>query len=495
VPGSGNATSHSSLNGRVQSAVLCVDLDGTFLKTDTLYECLIKALKLRPTILFRIPYWLAEGRHRLKQALAREVTHELDLLSCPRHPEVQRLISETRAAGKTIELISAADNAFIANQVTFREIFDEVIGSSGGVNLKGKTKAEFLCKRHPNGFAYLGNSAADLPVWRVANERFAVNLRRAIRYRAKWEGLGLIELGRARPVPLTLLESMRLHQWLKNILVFVPLGLIVTRASLSDVLTFVAGFLLFGLLASGTYLFNDIMDIESDRRHPRKKHRPIASGDLTLPIAVVACSGLIGVALVGAFLVSLVFGLTLVSYLILTLAYSLLLKALPLVDVLVIGCLFTIRIIAGMTLVEHPSSEWLLMFAIFFFVSLALMKREVELNVMQTDDVKTLQGRGYALEDRPFVLSFGIASGVASLVVFALFVSAMTHEPSSSYATPALLWGALATLSYWLMRMWLLTARGLMNDDPILHAARERASLILAVVTAVFVLLAQLLRL
>jgi hypothetical protein len=273
---------------RVVSAVLCVDLDGTFLKIDTLYECLFKVLRVRPTILLRLPFWLAsKGRYGLKRALALEVGGDLDLSACPRYGDVERFISEAEASGKTIELISAAEHA--CNRPIFHEFFDEVIGSSGGVNLKGQAKAEFLCNRHPNGFAYIGNSSADLPVWRVANERFAVNLKRSIRRRAALEDLDVVELARAKPVFQALLESMRLHQWLKNLLVLVPLGLIATRASWSDILTFIAGFLLFGLLASGTYLFNDIMDIESDRRHPRKKHRPIANGDLSLPSAIVAC--------------------------------------------------------------------------------------------------------------------------------------------------------------------------------------------------------------
>ena len=197
----------------------------------------------------------------------------------------------------------------------------------------------------------------------------------------------------------------------------------------------------------------------------------------------------------GAFYLSFPFAVALLAYLALTLSYSFYLKRIPLVDVLAIASLFTLRIVAGMLLVGEPPSEWLLMFSIFFFFSLALMKREVELGVMGQTGARVLQGRGYAIEDRTLLLCFGAATGVASLVVFALYVSSMVEQHSATYATPQFLWGAMAVLSYWIMRMWLLTGRGLMNDDPILYAARERASLILASLIAVFVLAAQIVRL
>jgi len=321
-----------------------------------------------------------------------------------------------------------------------------------------------------------------------------VNLSVFTRRRAAREGIGLGELAPAKPVLPALLKSMRPHQWLKNLLVLVPLLLIAPRAGISDVLTFLSGFLLFGLLTSGTYLINDILDVEADRKHPRKQQRPIASGDLPLQVAAAAATLLIVVAVTGSALLSATFLLTLLAYLVFTLGYSFILKRIPLVDVLVIASLFTMRIVAGMSLADQPPSEWLLMFSIFFFFSLALMKREVELGVMSQAGAKTLQGRGYGLDDRAFVMSFGIASGVASLVVFALFISSLAQQAASPYASPVFLWGAMAALSYWMMRMWLLTTRGVMDDDPILYAAGERASLILGGLMAAFVLAAQLVR-
>jgi len=480
--------------GRVQSAVLCVDLDGTLLKTDTLYESLFKALKARPAIICVLPFWLARGRCYLKQALAREVHQDLDFGGWPRQPEVERLIVEAKSSGKTVELISAADHGLISDRPLFRQMFHEVVGSADGANLKGEAKALFLRERHPQGFAYVGNSAADVPVWRAAAECFAVNLSPSTRRRTAREGIRLVELAPAAPILPALLKSMRLHHWLKNVLVLVPLVLMAPRATISEIVTFISGFLLFGLLTSGTYLINDILDVESDRRHPRKRRRPIASGDLPLPAAAVAATALVGTAIVGAVLLSAPFALALLAYLALTLSYSFILKRIPLVDVLATASLFTLRIVAGIMLVSEPPSEWLLMFSIFFFFSLALMKREVELGGIGQTGANVLQGRGYALGDRTLLLCFGVSSGVASLVVFALFVSSMAEQSSSHYVSAQWLWGAMAILSYWIMRMWLLTVRGLMDDDPILYAARERVSLILAGLFAAFVLAAQLIR-
>jgi 4-hydroxybenzoate polyprenyltransferase/phosphoserine phosphatase len=482
------------VGSRLQSGVLCVDLDGTLLKTDSLYEILVKVVTARPGIIFSLPFWLARGRIHLKEALAREVHRELDPALWPRRAEVEMLVAEAKSRGKTVELISGADRLLICNHSPFPEMFHTVIGSSDGLNLTGKAKADFLRKRHPQGFAYVGNSAADLPVWHVAAECFAVNLSSSLRGRAAREGLDLVELTRAGPVIPALFKSMRLHQWLKNLLVFVPLALMAPRANLSDFVTFVSGFLIFGLLTSGTYLINDILDIEADRRHPSKLRRPIAIGDLSLPIASASAALLIGISLICSLFLSRPFAFTLIAYLILTLAYSFRLKRIPLIDVLVIASLFTMRIVAGITLVSQPPSEWLLLFSAFFFFGLALMKREVELSLVGQTGAKVLQGRGYALEDRTLLMCFGVSSGVASIVVFALFVSSMVEQSASPYVSPQWLWGAMAVLSYWMMRMWLLTIRGQMNDDPILYAASDRASLIMAALVAVFVLAAQLVR-
>jgi 4-hydroxybenzoate polyprenyltransferase len=478
-----------------ESDTLCVDLDGTFLRTDTLYECLLVAVKSRPDILLHVPFWLTKGRYHLKQAITERSRHQVDLASYPRQPEVVALVQSARSAGKRVELISAADHRLLAEAEFLRGHFDTVIGSSDGINLKAHQKARLLAKRHPKGFAYIGNSADDLPVWREASERFGVNMTSSVRQKADQEGLNVTELARPSPVIPASLRSMRLHQWLKNLLLFVPLALGFPQASLEDLLICIFGFVLLGLLTSGTYLVNDLLDVEADRRHPKKCKRAIACGDLPLPYAIMASIILIGAALIGATILNPVFATVLLSYLALTLTYSFRLKRLAIIDVLVISTLFTLRIVAGMALLNQPPSHWLLMFSIFFFTSLALMKREVEFELMDQAGRASLKGRGYAAGDRGFVLSLGVSSGVASLVVFALFISAMTEANVSHYASPGLLWGAMAVMSYWILRMWLLTTRGLMNDDPILFAARDRTSAILGTLVVVSVVSAQVVQL
>jgi 4-hydroxybenzoate polyprenyltransferase len=472
-------TGESRRKHRIESPVLCVDLDGTYLRTDTLYESLLLAIKARPDVLLHVPLWIIRGRMRLKQALTARTRDLFQVSSCPRQQEVADLIESARVAGKRVELISAADHLMLERQADLRQGFDAVIGSPEGKNLKAEAKAELLRRRHPQGFAYIGNSAADLPVWRAAQERFAVNLPEGVRRQSEREGLGIVELVRAKPLLPVLVWSMRMHQWLKNLLLFVPFALALPQLALVDVERALLGFLSLCFLTSGTYLINDLLDVEADRRHPRKRNRPIANGDLPLPIAALASLALIGLALTVAFFLSWPFLSVLLAYLALTLAYSFRLKRMGLADVLVIAILFTLRIAAGMALQNQPVSYWLLMFSIFFFTSLAFMKREIELNVMNRNGKQALDGRGYEMDDRIFVVSCGVSSGMASLVVFALFISSVAEQRVATYGFPILLWGVMAVLSYWMLRMWLLTIRGLMDDDPILYAARDRTSLLM----------------
>jgi 4-hydroxybenzoate polyprenyltransferase len=480
---------------RIESPVLCVDLDGAYLRTDTLYESLLVAIKARPDVLLHVPLWLVKGRIRLKQRLTARTRDLFQLSAWPRQPEVAELIETARGAGKRVELISAADHSMLERQEHLQEGFDAVLGSAEGVNLKGEAKAELLRKRHPDGFAYIGNSAADLPVWRAAKERFAVNLPEGVRRQSEREGLGIVELARAKPPLPALARSMRPHQWLKNLLVFVPFALSLPQLGLGDVERALLGFLCLCFLTSGTYLINDMLDVEADRRHPRKRNRPIANGDLPLPIAALASLALIASALTVASFLSWPFLSVLLAYLALTLAYSFKLKRMGLIDVLVIAILFTLRIAAGMALQNQPVSHWLLMFSIFFFTSLAFMKREVELNVMNRGGKRFLDGRGYEMDDRIFILSCGLSSGMGSLVVFALFVSSVTEQEVAAYGFPILLWGVMALLSYWVLRMWLLTIRGLMDDDPILYAVRDRTSLLIGGLAALLFIGAQVIHL
>ena len=475
----------------VASVSLVVDLDGALLRAEPLHERLFATLKARPLAVPGLVAAASRGRAALQRAAVAEDTGEFQLGSCPRRPAVESLVSQAHAAGRPVAWLSRED---------FGDGPDlaEVVGPGADVCHPAPTpeaEARALAARFPEGFAYVGRRESDLPIWRAARERFGVDLSPALRRKAESEGLGIVELSRAPALGRAVLRSMRPHQWLKNLLLLVPFALSMGELHPRDAAIAVLAFLCLCALTSGTYLVNDLFDIDADRRHPRKRARPIASGDLPVATAVATSAALISGALLVACALRYAFAAALVSYLAITLAYSFRLKRMAMVDVLVIAMLFTIRILAGMLLVSEKPSHWLLMFSIFFFLSLAFMKREVEFNVMSQAGRTTLSGRGYDLADRLYVLCCGISSGIASVVIFSLFITATIERSRLNYHAPELLWGVMGLVGYWVLRMWMLTTRGLMNDDPILFAARDRTSLMLGAISAVLAVCAQVVHL
>lgn len=475
------------------SPALSVDLDAALLRTDPVYERLFYIFRTRPFLMVPLGIALLQGRQRFRRALLKEAGPDFRMSSFPRQAEVEELVDSAQRQNKPVDWFSREPLSLEAEEPAFQQIFEGRSELLSGEE-DGQRRAEQLRARHPDGFAHVGRRAADLPLWRAASERYGVNLPASVRRQAEREGLGIVELAQRRPLLPSLLRSMRPHQWLKNLLVFVPFGLDVGQLHLHDVAAAIVAFACLCLLTSGTYLINDLFDVEADRGHPRKCKRPIASGDVPIPTAAIASVGLVVLALGIGLALRAQFAAALACYLVLTLAYSFRLKRMAMVDVLVIAMLFTLRILSGMLLVNSAPSHWLPLFSIFFFLSLAFMKREVEFNVMHRAGREVLNGRGYAMEDRMYVLSCGLSSGMASIVIFSLFVTETLTISPANYGAPMLLWGVMAFLSYWVLRMWLLTTRGLMNDDPILFAARDRTSLLLGGASALLLLCAQVLR-
>ncbi len=473
---------------------LFIDLDHALLRTDPVQERVFIALKAPPKDLARLAASLLRGRAAFKEALVRQTAGGFRLWSFPRQPEVEDLLARATRGGRRVSWLTREDLREEPEDLEFRRLVEGAapVGDDPG---SAEGRAELLSRRHPDGFAFVGHRARDLPLWRAARERYGVNLSGAFRRRAAREGIDIVELARRGSLARALLRAMRPHQWLKNLLVFIPFALSLPLLGGREIALSVFAFACLCLLTSGTYLVNDLLDLEADRRHPRKRKRPIASGELPIAVAAGASVALIAAALVLGALASLPFAVVLACYLAMTLAYSLRLKRMAMVDVVVIAVLFTLRILAGMLLVSARPSHWLLMFSIFFFLSLAFMKREVEFDAMHRVGRDVLQGRGYAMDDRTYVLSCGLSSGMASLVIFALFITETLGTSPGNYGTPVLLWGVMALLGYWVLRMWLLTTRGLMNDDPILFAARDRTSLLLGAGSAVLVAAAQVLHL
>lgn len=302
------------------------------------------------------------------------------------------------------------------------------------------------------------------------------------------------ELERAHQnILVPLLRGMRLHQWTKNLLMFVPLVLALEQCTFQMAAEFTLGFMLFGLLVSGTYLVNDLIDLEADRRHPIKASRPFASGALPVSFGGAAAAAFIGVGICGGFLLNSYFGVACMAYLAITLAYSFRLKRMPLIDVLTIALLFTMRIVAGAALMNGATSHWLLNFSGFFFASLAFIKRDIELVMVANEGRRKPAGRNYRITDRPILVAFGVGLGIASLVVLALFIAAVLEARHTQYSRPQLLWLAHALITYWMLRLWLKCHRGQIADDPVVYAMRDPASIAVIVLLGTTAVLAQIL--
>ena len=472
---------------------IAVDLDGTLLACDSLHEGVVATLMHRTSAAPATVAALCKGRAAFKRkicGLAPSVAETLPF----NEPFLHWLRCEAEA-GRQLHLLTAADQA-VADCIAARlGIFASATGSDGQRNLSGRDKATLLRARFPGGFAYAGDRADDLPVFAAANEIVLVNARPsvAMRARAQAEADGrpvLAEFPRTRHALSDWIGSLRLHQWSKNLLLLVPLILAHQGGDLDLVLRCLAGMAVLGCVASGTYILNDLSDLQSDRQHATKRHRAFAAGRLS-PLAGLAVGGaLILGGLVAALTLGPTFALGALGYVLLSVSYSMALKCVPLFDTLTIAALFTLRLVLGVELAQVPYSPWLLCFAAFFFFSLALAKRHGEvLQAASGSGVTALARRGYVPEDWPLTLAFGVASGIASLLIMILFV-ADDAAPSRLYSSPAWLYIAPAAVAVWLSRIWLLAQRRQLHDDPVVFALRDPVSWAVGAAAAASVALA-----
>lgn len=463
-----------------QGRPLCVDLDGTLVKSDTFFESFMLLVRVQPLSAVRAPIWLLRG----KAALKREVTSRvaLDVGRLPYNQGLLTHLREEKARGRRIYLATGADGE-LANRVAHHlELFDGVLGSDGATNLTGAHKLEALRRQFGNdGYDYIGNSHADVEILHHAHTAMVANPAPLLdsRLRAK-----RVHVDRrfhdGGNFPRTFLKAIRIHQWAKNLLIFVPL-LLAHDLRLRPFADSAIAFLCFSLCASATYIFNDLLDIESDRRHPRKRHRPFASGDLSIPLGVLIGSVFLSAGVAGAFLLlPAKFYVWLLLYIAATLTYSLYLKRVALVDVVVLAGLYTVRVLAGGAATHVWISPWLSAFSVFFFLSLAMVKRFSELQNGLLRGTRVAHGRGYMSIDIEPLRSFGTASAYASVVVFALYLNG--HEVTAMYRHPSRMWLIAPMLLLWLSRMWLLAARGRLNEDPVIFAVTDRVSLLIGVV-------------
>ncbi len=466
---------------------LCVDLDGTLIRTDLLYEALARLSKGGLVPLIQAPFWLSKGRAGFKREVASRV--ELEPSSLPYDERLIEFLRGEKGRGRRLILVTASDLRWAEQVAAHLELFDEVMGSDGSTNLEGETKAHALVERFGDqGFDYAGNGPADLPVWKRARRAIAVNTPPAIENGLRQDG-NLAESFPSVPLtPKTLVGAIRIRQWVKNLLVFVP---IITAHKLQDPGVLAAGAVAFAAIsicASGIYLINDLLDLDSDRKHPKKRDRAIASGSLPIPYAVLLSLVLIAAGLAISLRLPADAVKLIVVYLFATTAYSLSLKRRVLLDVFTLSFLYTLRVLLGGAATGLLLSPWFLAFAVFTFLSLAFCKRAAEIVRLKRSEANEAHGRAYFTWDHLVVQTSGITSAYLAAIVLALYLQSDTVR--RFYASPAWLWLLVPAFLYWISRIWVLVNRGEMDEDPVLFATRDRVTYLTALLSAAVLILA-----
>lgn len=453
---------------------LAVDLDGTLIRSDVFVEALLRLILTKP---WKIPVmigWLVRGLAYAKKRVAE--TCETDPATLPYDERVMAWLVEERAKGRRIVLASASDRSTVEKVAAHVGLFDAVYASDGVTNLKAENKARALAAAFPQGFDYAGNARADFAVWREAKKAVVVNASNGLIARTKQSFDVERQFPRDTHRVAAFVEAIRPQQWSKNFLVFLPMfvgqGWMDREAWL---LAFIA-FWGLSFTASAVYLVNDAADIEADRTHPRKKDRPFASGRLPLQYGLAGAVAFLTLGLSLAWVAG-VLGLTLI-YFALTMTYAFWIKRVVLVDVFLLASLYTVRIVLGGAASGYIASDWLLAFSCFFFLSLALVKRVVETRGLAQRGGGKVEGRGYKSTDASVLTTMGISAGFIACLVLALYLQ--DEANASHYREPFLLWGLPASAILWICRVWLMVARDQMHDDPIVFAARDHYSWLLA---------------
>ena len=440
-----------------------------------LHESALRLLRDDPLRTFHIPCWLSQGKAALKLRLAQRAGFNPE--SLPYDDVFLDWLRLQRTEGRRLILCTASDHSIATAIADYLGVFDEVMASDGAVNLAGPCKADALENRFGrSGFDYAGNSRADLAVWQRARRGVVVNATPTVLKQAG----DVCEVEQVFPAPPNGWSAwrrvLRVHQWLKNLLVFVPLFASHQLGAPELWAALALAFVAFSLCASSVYIVNDLLDLDSDRQHPRKRLRPFASGQVPAWKGVVLAPLLLSASVALAWHVSPAFMAWLLAYFVLTCAYSLALKRVALLDCLSLAALYTLRVIAGAAAADMVLSFWLLAFSGFLFLSLAFVKRYAELEVHALDGRDMAPGRGYFISDAPMVQALGIASGYASVLVFALYVN--SDAVRALYRSPEIVWGGVPVMLFWVSWMWMQAHRGHMHDDPLLFALRDKTSVL-----------------
>jgi 4-hydroxybenzoate polyprenyltransferase/phosphoserine phosphatase len=450
------------------SIPLCVDLDGTLVKLDTLHQAVFLLLRRRPASILQLPGWITKGKAHLKDQVMQRVS--LDAHVLPYHQEFLTYLQEQHQRGRPLVLATASNYRTADAVAEHLGIFSEILSSNADTNLRHERKLEAIKKRFPK-FGYAGNDVADFPIWEEAGEVILVNP--SNRAYARFAEKATHVFRERRPVSSMLFKAMRCQQWLKNLLIFAPMLLAHQFSDHAALRQAFCAFSAFSFAASAIYVLNDLFDLSADQHHPRKKQRPFASGNLSIQSGALLIPLLAVLSLVFSLFLPFPFFTTLLVYFVMTTLYSWRLKQVVIADVIVLALLYTLRIIAGACATGTVVSSWFIAFSIFLFLSLALVKRFAELHEVKdtADHVNVRRERGYKIKNLPALMIFGMASGYLAVLVFTLYLN--STKVSQLYAHPALLWLFCLLLLYWITRIWTLAWRGNMHDDPLAFAAKD----------------------
>jgi|SRR5271157_1447744 len=470
------------------SCLLCVDLDGTLITSDLLWESFYLLFREQPARLLLLPFWLLKGRAYLKRQIAEGVIPDVETL--PYNQQVLAYLRDQRAKGQRLALVTASEERCAKAVAEHLGLFDTVIASDGRNNLKGDRKLEAI-RRHlgAQDFDYIGDSKADLAVWSVARRALVVGGGSSLRSKVQAMGVPYHFFDVPGRAQVSLFRLLRPHQWAKNVLLVLP---VITAHRIWDRWAWLAALwsiVAFCSTASAVYIINDLLDVSTDRRHSSKRNRPLAAGMLAIPTATGVAIGLLFFGSLFAALLPPAFGGLLLLYFVLTTAYSLYLKRKLIIDVVCLAALYTLRIMAGGAATSIAISSWLLAFAMFFFLSLAFVKRYTELiGLTNRPSHIEVTGRGYVPVDLELVRSVGPASGYLSVLVLCLYIN--SPDVVILYRHPQLLWLICPILLYWITRVWFLAGRERMHDDPVYFALSDRTSLIAGALSAAVMVIA-----
>lgn len=487
------AVMESSMNtiGGQNLKPLVFDLDGTLIYSDMLHESAIRVLRDKPLKLLWIPALLLKGKVRLKAYLAEQVIFDPSTL--PYNQDLILWLKNQKEAGRKI-ILCTASHQLIANPIAeYLDLFDHVIATNNFLNVAGKNKADALVALFgEGGFDYVGNSSADIAVWEKSAQGITVNATQNTINSAQKVCSIVYNFPKKSDGIKSILKMLRVHQWLKNILLFAPLVAAHQFNNWQGWISLCLAYIAFSLCASSVYITNDLLDLDSDRKHCKKSRRPFASGAIPIWVGVLSAPALLVISLIVANSVNPSFMGWLTTYFLISCAYSWGLKRLVLIDCITLAILYTLRVIAGASAIQINLSFWLLAFSIFLFLSLAFVKRYAELESQENSFSKhgwnnKIHGRGYYASDASIILTLGIASGYAAVIVFALYLN--SDAVIKLYPSPEFIWGEVPILLFWISWVWIKTHRGDMHDDPLIFAIKDKVSLLTGLAFVVVLLL------